>query len=245
MPQLGPLRWSLVRHVAAMDVEPVLASWDASTHPSQVRLRAYLDRVVDALAPAIDAAAHLALHIDVRLPPDADLLHHNDLENYLTPVAQRLRLPNLVRAGATKALRRSGETSRVELWEVEPDDTPTTGWYVASPIGSTSATAWKTSLRDALLGAGVAEEMPGPLALEISFRCPPRRRNWVNLWKPAGDALGPLLGEPDPRSPFNPADDRVVELALHLDADDAMGDAVRVAVRCAAARRSTEYDPSA
>jgi hypothetical protein len=35
----------------------------------------------------------------------------------------------------------------------------------------------------------------------------------------------------DSRNPFNPADDRVVDIALHLDADDAMGDAVRVAAR--------------
>jgi len=80
-------------------------------------------------------------------------------------------------------------------------------WHVATPTGSTAKTEWKVSLRETLLNANVPEQMPGALFLEIVFRCAPRRRNWVNLWKPAGDALGPMLGEPNPRNPFNPADD--------------------------------------
>jgi hypothetical protein len=62
--------------------------------------------------------------------------------------------------------------------------------------------------------------------------CSSLRRNWINLWKPAGDALGPLLGEPDPRNAYNPADGRITNLALHLASDHALGNDVRIAVRC-------------
>jgi hypothetical protein len=236
MTDLPVRRWALSRHVAAIQIEPLLASWNASDDPAQIRLQEYLDRVESVLAASVGAAPLLALHVDVRLPPGTDLLRHNDLENYLTPLAQRLRFPTLARASATKALRTGGESSSVQLWDVEPAEADDGRWYVVTPTGSTSTKTWKASLRSALLDADVPEEMPGPLSLEVAFRCSPGRRNWVNLWKPAGDALGPLLGEPDLRNPFNPADDRVVELALHLDPDDTMGNDVRIAVRCGPTR---------
>ena len=42
--------------------------------------------------------------------------------------------------------------------------------------------------------------------------------------------MGPILGEPDPRNPFNPQDDRIVALGLHLNADPATGHEVDVAM---------------
>jgi hypothetical protein len=46
-------------------------------------------------------------------------------------------------------------------------------------------------------------------------------RNWLNLWKPTIDALGPLLGSAQPGKLWNPRDGRIVELGLHcvVDAD--------------------------
>jgi len=52
-------------------------------------------------------------------------------------------------------------------------------------------------------------------------------RNWVNLWKPTGDAMGPVLGE-NPSRRFNPDDDRIVSLGLHLNLDREAGYAVDV-----------------
>ncbi len=106
------VRWELRRCVAFIAVEPLLASWDASHWPSQVRLRAYLDLVEAAFAPGIGDGP-LALHVDVRMRPGTDLLRYNDLENYLTPLAQRLKLANLVRASATKAHAATGSESRI------------------------------------------------------------------------------------------------------------------------------------
>jgi hypothetical protein len=196
-----------------------------------VRLRAYLDTVEQAFASALNSNRLLALHVDVRLRPGTDLLRHNDLENYLTPLAQRLKTARLVSASASKSIT-GGTESRVELWGVQAAEVVEPGWLVVMPTGSPSTKVWKASLRDALRQAGVAQERPGPVTMELSFRCSPQRRNWINLWKCAGDALGPLLGEPDPRNAFNPADDRIVELALHLDADENMGNDVEIGLLC-------------
>jgi hypothetical protein len=53
----------------------------------------------------------------------------------------------------------------------------------------------------------------------IGFRCGPGG-NWLNLWKPTIDALGPLVGEGNRR--WNPRDGTIVDLALHLQVDSGM-----------------------
>ena len=71
-------------------------------------------------------------------------------------------------------------------------------------------------MRDSLLAGGLKPAAEGPLDMVIAFRCDPLRQAWWNLWKPTGDALGPILGEPNASTPFSPADDRVVRLEMHL-----------------------------
>jgi hypothetical protein len=53
-------------------------------------------------------------------------------------------------------------------------------------------------------------------------------RNWSTLWKPAIDALGPVLGIQDPAKPFRPDDDRIVDLAMHCTIDDALVNDVEI-----------------
>ena len=48
----------------------------------------------------------------------------------------------------------------------------------------------------------------------IAWRCDPARRNWANLWKLTGDAMGPILGLTHDSNPYAPQDDRIT--ALHL-----------------------------
>ena len=81
---------------------------------------------------------------------------------------------------------------------------------------------WKERLREALVDAGVVELPAGPVAMEVGWGVS-RGRNWLNLWKPTFDAMGPVLGEPDDRRPFNPADDRITSLRLHRALDDSLG----------------------
>jgi hypothetical protein len=73
----GPIETELT------DVEPRLASWDRHDHPSQIKLRSYLRKLLDDLGPLPDCPRlFLDMTVDVVIP--ARLLH--DLENYLTPL---------------------------------------------------------------------------------------------------------------------------------------------------------------
>ena len=87
--------WRPTAEFESLEVEPRLASWDARSHPSQVRLQSYLDGVEAVFARHLRESSGL-FYIDVEVvrPPDSDLLHHHDIENYLTPIAQRLRKPH-------------------------------------------------------------------------------------------------------------------------------------------------------
>lgn len=72
----------------------------------------------------------------------------------------------------------------------------------------------------------------GAVEVEVAWRCDAKTaRRWSNWWKPTGDAMGPVLGEPQAHKPFNPADDRIVSLAMHLVSDSTMGKAVDVGMR--------------
>jgi hypothetical protein len=57
-----------------------------------------------------------------------------------------------------------------------------------------------------------------------------RRRNWTALWSPALDALGPILGVPDPGKPLVADTARVTSLSLHRKLDDQIGPDVLVEV---------------
>jgi hypothetical protein len=49
-------------------------------------------------------------------------------------------------------------------------------------------------------------------------------------WKPTIDAMGPILGQTDPEKPYNPNDDRIVRLHLHVSYDEGMKHNVDVAM---------------
>ena len=72
-----------------------------------------------------------------------------------------------------------------------------------------------------MLASGASTAPPGPLDMDVAIRCSPRRA-WFNLWKAIGDNMGPILGEP-PANPFHPADDRIVDLGLHLELNASIG----------------------
>jgi len=54
-------------------------------------------------------------------------------------------------------------------------------------------------------------------------------RAWPNLWKPAIDATGQILGLPGPRR-CHPRDGRIVELGLSVEVDPSLGWDIRL--RC-------------
>jgi hypothetical protein len=72
----------------------------------------------------------------------------------------------------------------------------------------------------------------GDVAVQLAWHCLSGRnwrqpRNWSALWKPTGDAMGPILGpvhaqDASNKRRFNPDDHRIVALGLHLNIDEKM-----------------------
>ncbi|MFI5906937.1 hypothetical protein [Dactylosporangium sp. NPDC051541] len=102
--------------------------------------------------------------------------------------------------------------------------TPVPALIVRTSAASES-TAWKQQVHDACAAVVHEPLAAGPVALRVHCTVA-RRRNWAALWKPAIDALGPVLGVRDARRPFQPDDDRIVDLEPHRTVDDSVGDAV-------------------
>ncbi|MEO6398080.1 MAG: hypothetical protein ABIP13_06395 [Tepidiformaceae bacterium] len=216
-------------------ITPLLASWDSATKPSQQRLKAYLDTLQGGLGLEnhADSGLYIDLVVDVGLA--ARLSRHYDLENYLTPVAHRLGWGRFVFARAVKRVG-GGSSITIGVAAEDPAPLPERWTSLAFKAGAgASHSAWKQGIRAALMAANVVQMGPGPVAVGLAWRCAPAK-NWVALWKPTGDAMGPVLGEPDPHNCFNVADDRIVELLLHRDVDSSMGQDIDVGM----AWRSTD-----
>ena len=212
--------WRPAKVLERIEIEPRLASWDAKSRPSQQRLQSYLDVVEAAFAPHLhDPNALLYLDVDVVRASNTDLLLHHDLENYLTPIAQRLRSPAIVLArGRKRHPEHPADRSLITLGHVEPGAKfENWNFQAVRMSGSASSNAWKETLRQELINSGVEQATDGPLAIVIAWHTSHRLKSWWNTWKGTGDALGPILGEPIPDKPFNPADDRIVRLEMHHD----------------------------
>ena len=223
----APATWQLWTQGAVLrqitDLTPRLASWDRKTAPSQIQLQAYLDPIATDLAPILQDRTGLFLHLAVAVQNPAHLLRHHDLENYLTPLVQRLGAGHFTFVSATKRVS-GGSQLTVGVAAPVADNAALAGWdhLTTQPAGRPSDNAWKTDLRAVLIGQQPALLPSGPVDVQIAWRGgQSAERNWVDWWKPTGDAMGPVLGEPPGGNPFNPSDDRIVSLGLHLQPDSA------------------------
>lgn len=224
------------------DIVPRLACWEAKTHREQIALQRYLDGVMDALAPLLSGNSGLFLHLDIGLVPSEQvlkskhpenyLLTGKDLENYLTPLFGGTRLdPSQFRL--VSATKRVGGGSRLVVGRAMPrergaGDTSWSHFACRSRIGDKGAD-WKADLRAQLAKAGPELLPDGAVEVEVGWRCEAKTASkWSNWWKPTGDTMGPVLGEPYADQPFNPADGRIVSLALHLITDPPLSKAVDV-----------------
>lgn len=71
LPGQPPLRWLTGQVLASVEgIRPLLASWDAASHPAQVRLKAYLDDI--ALRLKLDALPRSGLSIDLVVDVELD-----------------------------------------------------------------------------------------------------------------------------------------------------------------------------
>lgn len=210
-------------------VVPLLASWEKSTHPSQVRLGKYLDEVKQSLTPLPEGQPlFLHLHVDVEKPER--LLHQYDLENYLTPLfgSRCLAHQQFVFVSARKTV---GGGSWICCGIARPVDGDTGGWsHLSIKAGSgPDKSSWKERIREGLIANKMLPSPDGPMQVRLAWRCS-EQRNWSALWKPTGDAMGPVLGVTNPVKPFDPLDDRIVDLELHVNRDNAVGHDVIVGI---------------
>lgn len=206
---------------------PRLESWDARGHPAQIALRHYLDEVEVLLDGRLTEQGDLGIKLTVGLPEENELTGGGrDLDNYLYPLVRRLSATRFRTAWATKTYNSRSyvtiNTATATIAVAGP------GWCFASAecAASAQSTAWKQAIFDQMPTGQV--DSPA-LDLQIAFRVG-LTRNWAALWKPAIDALGPILGIEDVRHPFRPRDDRIVRLGLHRDTDATLGHRVQLGV---------------
>lgn len=211
-----------------LDLEPQLASWEHKGHPSQQRISAFLTHLRAVGAPQRDAVSGpLALSLEIGLPSSIDLLHQRDLDNYLQRVGQEYASEGLVSAWASKRHARRSAFALASATPLTGDELA--GWSFASarPLGSSQHVGWRRQIAAEI--ATQAEPAPeGPLELHVAFRVDAVARAWTNLWKPAIDALTPVLGEEPGSHRLEPRDGRITMLGLHLNAAPGTGWAVEL-----------------
>ena len=192
---------------------PLLESWNAKDHPDQVHLEESLDQLEKAAIGRWPNGS-IAIDLAVGFPLEWSLTSRgHDLDNYLFPVARRFKDHDIVSAWAAKRCRGASAITIVPVGE--PIGAPVGDWLHRSVLtkGSTALAPWKREVRAQVAGEHrVTGE--GGIERQVSFSVH-RRRNWTNLWKPAIDSLGAILGVADPNKPFHPRDDRIVRLGLH------------------------------
>jgi hypothetical protein len=176
---------------------PLLESWNVADHPDQLRLRAYLDSVAVALnvgewAPYEQYSIELVVGLPDCLPVDRG---GRDLDNYLYPLARRLGPGRIVAAFGRKTHQ---PQSTIAVAPAELADRPTgPPQLVVRTSVSAQTAAWKQAIHQACADAVTRPLPPGPVSLCIQLGVSSRRK-WTALWKPAIDALGPVLGMPNP-----------------------------------------------
>jgi hypothetical protein len=212
----------------SLDMTPRLESWDKSGSPSQIALSSYLDHVVVVLGDE-PREEPLSLHLNVGFDEGVSLTSGGrDLDNFLFPVVRRLGWQRFFAASASKVYGRSS----ICIDRCISDETnEATGWSFASIHTATSAAyvAWKHAIA-AQLSKQVSEPArSGPVDVQLCFVVS-ATRNWTNLWKPAIDSLGAILGEDPHGRPFHPNDDRIVNLRLHRVIDGTIGNDVRIGI---------------
>lgn len=217
----GSERWACVSSLVTINIQPLLASWDSKAHPNQLALQNYLSVIKEQVLTIANIEEPLYLRVHSLVTPSQMTVGH-DLENYLTPLARSLNDLPIVFARATKDPV-TASFVEIGIAEATSKDLDQDWRQFSGVVRNLSADKriWKEELRSQLIKAACTKAPPGHMRMGLSINCSPRR-SWYNLWKPVGDSFGPVLGEPN-SNPFHPADDRIVDLELHLSHDESLG----------------------
>ena len=197
-PLPGPGDWKLWRAAAP------LLELDGFALPAE---RSWVRQLAERVQELRDEP-YLALELEVE---SAD----RDPKRMLAPLARSLPL-------RLATVRPTGR-NRLRLARAERAAPPAEATHLSClRTWGPAASRWREDLRERFVDVAPLED--GPVALALSWRCS-SLQNWVELWGPTGDSLGPVLGE---RRPMRPRLERVTELSLHLSHDDRLGMAVDV-----------------
>jgi hypothetical protein len=195
---------------------------------AQARLVEYLGRLTGQVLPLPSSPLPLFLHLHIQVPRETNVLHSYALESFLTPLfggrwlnGQRFSLVIGTKGTGTPSRLSIGLASSPSVTRKE------SAACRAMPAMAPASPEWVEQLRRALSHASTVPLPEGPIHLRVHLRCS-ASRNWVALWKPAGDAMGPILGYDHSRDPYNPRNDRLTRLEFHRQTDERLGNAVDV-----------------
>ncbi|RBY82989.1 hypothetical protein DQ238_03070 [Geodermatophilus sp. TF02-6] len=208
-----------------LEMPPRLVGWLVTGNPDPVHVREFVTSAEQALGPPPMVGGPLALRLDVGLPGDARLLDQYGLARYLGPLVEWLGAHGrdftsvwATKAAAADSVLRVGPARPVPLPAGERRFAVRTDTSAGSP-------AFTAQVGEQLAGA---QALPaGPVQLQLSYTVPPGS-NWAALWQPTVAGLTSLLGATADDRPDEPADGRVVELALHRREDPFVGHATEV-----------------
>jgi hypothetical protein len=210
---------------------PVPAQRDATDRAAQARLHGYLTRLTGQLLPLPSASLPLFLHLHVAVPRATNLLHGYDLERFLTPLfgARWLTAGRFVLVMGTKSAEGTSRLS-IGLASELPASRSAPAGSRTTPAAAPASPEWIEQLRRALARVEPVPLPDGPVRLLLEFACA-QNRNWVSLWRPAGEAMGPILGYDRSLDAHHPRTDRLMHLEFHRRLDDRLADAVEVVYR--------------
>lgn len=196
---------------------PQVLSYDAKEAWSQQRLIPYQDELRAKIRVPHEATGW-SIQLDARFP-QADLSWGRNLDDLLDPVAAALGVGHFVAIWGTRS---EGARSSVVAGPAGELDADGLGDWYHTRVHTASFTNWLTLVPERLVG-----RMPlpgtGPVELIVAITVGPGRA-WKNMWKPAVDVLGPILG----RGSSGPRDDRIVRLGITHAFDPTAGHGITV-----------------
>jgi hypothetical protein len=205
---------------------PVPAQRTGTDHAAQARLVDYLTRLTGQALPLPSSTLPLFLHLHIQVPREANVLHGYVLESFLTPLfgARWLDGSRFSLVIGTKG------TEAASSLTIGLASSPSAAFKgpaacKAVPSEAPGSIEWVEELRRAVARCGSVPLPEGPIHLRVQLRCA-SARNWVGLWKPAGDAMGPILGYDHSRNPYHPRQDRLTRLEFHRQLDERLATAV-------------------
>jgi len=193
---------------------------------SQARLLDYLTNVTARL-PLPETTLPLFLHLHVEVPRDRNILHGYPLEPFLAALFGG-RWFDGYRFSLVVGTKGTGPASRLTIGRASESSARTKSDGLRStPRSAPGSPEWIEELRVGIARKASIPLPEGPVHLTLHLRCPPKL-NWISLWKPAVDALGPLLGYDRSGDPHSPRSDLLTRVEFHRQTAEDLGNSVEL-----------------